>query len=165
MPQLKIFFPTNSPITFDVTEERATIGRFAQNGLQIDEPSVSGHHADILLKGGRYHLYDAGSTNGTFVNDEQITDAILRSGDQVRFGTVEGVFISEEESTLSQSRPDFLTTSFEAATSSVRPENFVSFSPTSKNVKRGDPFAVVPYGLAALALLAFGAAVLFMFTM
>ena len=165
MPQLQIFLSKDTTINFDVGEEKASIGRLAQNALQIDEPSVSGHHADILRKAGRYHLHDVGSTNGTFVNHEQITDAILRNGDQLRFGTVEGVFVNEEESTLSEAPPDFLTTPFEAATSSSRPEQFVSCSPGSKGVKRGDPFTLIPYGLAALALLAFGAAMIFIFTM
>src|SRR4029453_6966971 len=111
MPQLQIFLSKDNRINFDLGEERVTIGRLAHNMLQIDEPSVSSHHADIFLKAGRYHLHDPGSTNGSFVNGEQITDAVLRSGDEVRFGTVEGVFVSEEEAALSQPRPDFFTRS------------------------------------------------------
>jgi pSer/pThr/pTyr-binding forkhead associated (FHA) protein len=165
MPQLQIFLSTDGPINFDVGEEKASIGRFAQNMLQIDEPSVSGHHADIFLKAGQYHLQDAGSTNGTFVNDEQIKDAILRSGDQVRFGSVQGVFINEQEPTLSSRRPDFFVTSFEPATSSGRPDNFVSSSPSPKKATRRDPLAAALYALAALALLSFGAAALLILTM
>ena len=53
MPQLQIFLSKDGPTNFDVGEEKASIGRFAQNMLQIDEPSVSGHHADIFLKAGQ----------------------------------------------------------------------------------------------------------------
>lgn len=165
MPQLQIFLSKDNRIDFDLGEERVTIGRLAHNALQIDELSVSSHHADIFLKAGRYHLQDSGSTNGTFVNGEQVADAILRDGDEVRFGTVEGLFLSDEEIGFSQPRPDFLTTSPEVATSSVRPENFVSSSPTPKNVAIKDPFAAALYGLAALALLSFGAALFFISTM
>jgi pSer/pThr/pTyr-binding forkhead associated (FHA) protein len=166
MPQLQIFLAKDNRINFDLGEERVTIGRLANNSLQIDELSVSGHHADIFLKAGRYHLYDPGSTNGTFVNGEQVKDAVLRSGDEVRFGSVEGVFVSEEEAAaLSQPRPDFLATPLEVATSSARPENFVSSSPSPKNITMRDPFAAALYGLAALAFLSFGAAVFFIITM
>jgi pSer/pThr/pTyr-binding forkhead associated (FHA) protein len=165
MPQLQIFLSKDNRINFDLGEERVTIGRLAHNMLQIDEPSVSSHHADIFLKAGRYHLHDPGSTNGSFVNGEQITDAILRSGDEVRFGTVEGVFVSEEEAALSQPRPDFLTTSLELATSSARPQNFVSSSPSPKTATKSDPFATALYCLAAVAFLSFGAAVTFIFMM
>ena len=109
MPQLQIFLAKDNRINFDLGEERVTIGRLANNSLQIDELSVSGHHADIFLKAGRYHLHDPGSTNGTFVNGEQVKDAVLRSGDEVRFGSVEGVFVSEEEAAASLNRdPIFL---------------------------------------------------------
>jgi pSer/pThr/pTyr-binding forkhead associated (FHA) protein len=165
MPQLQIFLSKDNRIDFDVGEERVTIGRLAHNMLQIDEPSVSSHHADIFLKAGRYHLHDSGSTNGTFVNGERVTDAALRNGDEVRFGSVEGVFVSGEETALSQARPDFLATSLEVATSSARPENFVSSSPSPKNAKMRDPFAAALYGLAVLAFLSFGAAVFFIFAM
>ena len=165
MPQLQIFLSQDNRINFDLGEEKVTIGRLAHNVLQIDELSVSSHHADIFLKAGRYHLHDAGSTNGTFVNGEQVTDAILRSGDEVRFGSVEGVFVSEEQAVLFQPRPDFLAKPFEVATSSTRPENFVSSSPSPKSVTMRDPFAAAFYGLAALAFLSFGAAVFFVFTM
>ena len=165
MPQLQIFLSQDNRINFDLGEEKVTIGRLAHNVLQIDELSVSSHHADIFLKAGRYHLHDPGSTNGTFVNGKQITDAILRSGDEVRFGSVGGVFVSEEEAALSQPRPDFLTTSLELATSSARPENFVSSSPSPKTATIRDPFAAALYYLAALAFLSFCAAVSFIFTM
>jgi pSer/pThr/pTyr-binding forkhead associated (FHA) protein len=165
MAQLRIFLSRDNPIRFDVGEERATLGRLAHNTLQVDEPSVSGHHADIFLKAGRYHLHDAGSTNGTFVNGRQITDTVLRDGDEVRFGSVEALFLDEQESTLSEPRPDFLTTSLEVATSSARPASFVSSSPSPKNVKLYDPFARALYTLAALAFISAGAALFFIFTM
>jgi pSer/pThr/pTyr-binding forkhead associated (FHA) protein len=165
MPQLQIFLSKDNRIDFDLGEERVTIGRLAHNVLQIDELSVSSHHADIFLKAGRYHLQDSGSTNGTFVNGEQVADAILRGGDEVRFGTVEGVFLNDEEIAFSQPRPDFLTTYHEVATSSARPENFVSSSPTPKNVARRDPFGAALYGMATLALLSFGAALVFILMM
>jgi hypothetical protein len=73
--------------------------------------------------------------------------------------------VSEEEAALSQPRPDFLTTSLELATSSARPENFVSSSPSPKTATIRDPFAAALYCLAALAFLSFGAALFFIFTM
>jgi pSer/pThr/pTyr-binding forkhead associated (FHA) protein len=165
MAHLRIFLSRDNPINFDLGEERATLGRLAHNTLQIDEASVSGHHADIFLKAGRYYLHDAGSTNGTFVNGQQITDAVLRDGDKVRFGTVEGLFLGEHGSVFSEPPPDFLMTSLDVATSSARPGNFVSSSPSPKSVKLNDPFATALYSLAGLAFFSAGAALFFIFTM
>src|SRR4029450_8527021 len=98
MPQLQIFLSEDNRINFDLGEEKVTIGRLAHNNLQIDEPSVSSHHADLFLETGRYHLRDSGSTNGTYVNGAQITDAVLRDGDELRSGSVEGVCLRHAES-------------------------------------------------------------------
>jgi pSer/pThr/pTyr-binding forkhead associated (FHA) protein len=165
MPQLKIFLSAENRITFELGDERVTIGRLAHNLLQIDEPSVSSHHAEIFFKAGRYHLQDSASTNGTFVNGERVTNAMLRSGDDLRFGTVEGIFLSEEDASLSQPRPDSLSSFPELATSSARPENFVSSSPSPKSADTRDPLGVAVYALAALAICSFGAALFFVLRM
>ena len=164
MPQLQIFLSEDNRINFDLGDEKVTIGRLAHNILQIDEPSVSSHHADLLLVTGRYHLRDSGSTNGTYVNGAQITDAILRDGDELRFGSVAGLFLSEAEA-LSQPPPDFSPAALDVATSSARPANFVSLSPSAKSIESRDPVAAGLSGLAVLAVLTFAAAVYFVLTM
>jgi pSer/pThr/pTyr-binding forkhead associated (FHA) protein len=45
--------------------------------IQIDDPSVSGRHAQLSLIDDRYQLKDLDSTNGTRVNSESITDVFL----------------------------------------------------------------------------------------
>ena len=53
----------------------------------------------------------------------------------------------------------------DVATSSARPANFVSLSPSAKSIESRDPVATGLSGLAALAVLAFAAAVYFVLTM
>ncbi|MGN6561697.1 MAG: FHA domain-containing protein, partial [Thermomicrobiales bacterium] len=66
-----------------------TIGRNAQRAeVVLADPEVSGLHARVEQNGGPPVLIDAGSTNGTFVNDERITSRVLQPGDRVRFGGV-----------------------------------------------------------------------------
>ena len=164
MAQVQIFVSEHNRITFDLGEEKVTIGRLAHNILQIDEPSVSSHHADLVLEAGKYHLRDSGSTNGTYVNGAQITDAVLRHGDELRFGSVEGVFLTEAEG-LAQPPPNLSPAALDAATSSARPANFVSLSPAPKSIELRDPVATALFGLAALAVVSFGAAIYFVLTM
>lgn len=165
MPQLQIFLSEDNRPTHDLGEEKVTVGRLADNTLQIDDGSVSSHHAEIVLEGDAFHLHDLGSTNGTFHNGEQVTDAVLRHGDEVRFGTIEAVFIGEDEAGVSQPLPESLSSAAQVATQSARPTNFVSSSPTPKNPKTADPLAGVLYGLAVLGFLALGAAAYFVFAM
>ena len=96
MPKLSVFLE-NSRATHELTEERITIGRGADNMLQIDDPSVSGRHAQLLLIDERYQLKDLGSTNGTRVNSELVNDTFLRVGDRIRFGKVEARFESDRD--------------------------------------------------------------------
>ena len=63
------------------------IGRMpGQNQVVLDDSEVSRFHATILVSpAGEFRLQDS-SANGTFVNGQKIQDAILRSGDRIRFG-------------------------------------------------------------------------------
>lgn len=62
------------------------IGREA-SGLPLPfDSGVSRRHATVTLAPTGLLLQDLGSTNGTFVNGARVSTALLRGGDQVRFG-------------------------------------------------------------------------------
>ncbi len=75
--------------TFDLNVERTTVGRVEDNTFQIADGSVSSHHAEILLRGTEIVIKDLNSTNGSFINNDKITEAILKPGQTLRFGQVE----------------------------------------------------------------------------
>ena len=75
--------------TFDLQIERTTVGRVEDNTFQIADASVSSHHAEILLRGSDIVIRDLNSTNGTFINNEKISEVALKSGQTLRFGQVE----------------------------------------------------------------------------
>jgi len=60
-----------------------------ENTFQIAEPSVSSHHCELNQRGGDVFVKDLSSTNGTFINGEKITEAILKPGQILRLGQVE----------------------------------------------------------------------------
>lgn len=63
------------------------IGRAARCDLPIDQDSVSRQHARITRsKDGTFRILDLGSTNGTYVNDVAVSEAILKDGDQLKIG-------------------------------------------------------------------------------
>ncbi len=66
--------------------EQVSIGRYPDNAVIIDHPSVSGHHAAVRLVGQQLILTDIGSQNGTFVNDEQVSESTLAHQDWVTIG-------------------------------------------------------------------------------
>lgn len=165
MPQIQIFLSEDNRPIQELGEEKLTVGRLADNTLQIEDGSVSSHHAEIVFEGGQHHLHDLGSTNGTFVNGEQVTDVILRHGDEVRFGHVETVFTGDAEVAISQPLPDSQATIAQVASQSTRPATFASSSPIPKNPVVKDPLAGALYGLAALAIISLAAAAYFVSSM
>jgi len=75
--------------SFELNIERTTVGRVEDNTFQIADGSVSSHHAEIILRGRDIVVRDIGSTNGTYINNEKITETVLKPGQTLRFGQVE----------------------------------------------------------------------------
>ena len=59
MPKLMI-----SGVTYELVEQVITVGRAPDNTIHLDDPSVSGRHAELRAAGKAYQLRDLGSTNG-----------------------------------------------------------------------------------------------------
>lgn len=75
--------------TFELNIERTTVGRVEDNTFQIADGSVSSHHAEIVLRGTNIVIRDLNSTNGTYINNDKITETVLKPGQILRFGQVE----------------------------------------------------------------------------
>jgi hypothetical protein len=70
------------------------VGRGAEADLQLADTGVSRRHAELRLVDGRVELHDLGSTNGTRVNGQRVTEATLTDGDTIAVGTSQLVFRS-----------------------------------------------------------------------
>jgi|SoiMethySBSTD1v2_1073268.scaffolds.fasta_scaffold27722_6 tetratricopeptide (TPR) repeat protein len=70
-----------------IESPRFTIGRGAENSLCVQATVVSRSHAELIRVGANYLLRDLGSTNGSFVNGDRVTERMLNDGDSLRFGS------------------------------------------------------------------------------
>lgn len=75
-----------------VLEENIVAGRGSACGLRMDDPGLSGTHAKFIVDGETVTLKDLDSTNGTFVNDERITERVLHDGDRITLGKASVLF-------------------------------------------------------------------------
>lgn len=73
----------------ELQTDRTTIGRVEDNTFQIADPSVSSHHCEVHLRGSDIFIRDLNSTNGTFINNDKITELVLKPGQTLRLGQVE----------------------------------------------------------------------------
>lgn len=76
-------------LRFPLFKDRLTIGRTSHNDIQLNKQYVSRRHAVISTDHGRTRVIDWGSKNGVFVNNTQVTERILESGDTVTIGTAD----------------------------------------------------------------------------
>ncbi|MDH5785973.1 MAG: FHA domain-containing protein [Chromatiales bacterium] len=84
---------------YELLKERVTIGRRSDNDIQLDDPTISGIHAVIVVKPDNYldgafevTIADFNSTNGLFINGEKVSKKRLIAGDMIRIGSHELLF-------------------------------------------------------------------------
>lgn len=65
------------------------IGRSPDCEFQIEHPTVSILHCEVVLTAKGIILRDGNSTNGTFLNGDTITEAFLAEGQIIHVGDVE----------------------------------------------------------------------------
>lgn len=66
-----------------------TIGRGPDNDFQIQHPTLSSRHCELLWLNETLRVKDCRSTNGVFVNGTPVTEAALEAGQFLRLGNVE----------------------------------------------------------------------------
>lgn len=86
---LKILRPGSSA---EVPPGALKIGRATDNDIVIPDVLASRHHATLIPTPGGTEIADNRSINGTFVNGDRVTTALLNEGDVVTIGNVDLVF-------------------------------------------------------------------------
>jgi len=76
-------------LRFPLFKDRLTIGRTANNDIQLNARYISRRHAVLATDKGQTRLIDWGSKNGVFVNDQRVSEKFLTSGDIVKIGETE----------------------------------------------------------------------------
>jgi len=88
-----------------------TIGRKAENDLQLLSDSVSRQHAEIAYQDETYYLIDRGSKRGSYVNDQRVERCQLQHLDQIRIGGDDHHQIQFLDETVEQAAAIFRTNS------------------------------------------------------
>ncbi len=76
----------------ELTQPRTTIGRRETNTVVLKDNVASSYHCEIVRDLNGYTVRDLGSTNGTLVNNEMVTEAQLAHGARIRIGNIRFVF-------------------------------------------------------------------------
>ncbi|MBI4576281.1 MAG: FHA domain-containing protein [Planctomycetes bacterium] len=92
MPSLVVKNGPNKGMAYEIQDESLGIGRDDTETIQIFDQGVSRQHAEIFRIGEMFFIRDLQSRNGTFVNEDRISEELLRAGDRIRIGSTEMVF-------------------------------------------------------------------------
>jgi hypothetical protein len=94
-----LFAPPLAPVRVEPGRE-VILGRSPECALQLPAAGASRRHASVAWRGGAVVLRDLGSTNGTYLNGERVSqETALRSGDRIRIGGLEILYCCVEAGT------------------------------------------------------------------
>jgi S1-C subfamily serine protease len=82
-------FGAHTGRSLDFDKDMVSFGRMPDCDVSFDphaDLDASGRHAEVRREGGRWHVVDVGSRNGTWLNGQRIQRAVLSSGDEIEFG-------------------------------------------------------------------------------
>ncbi len=82
---------------FSLTSAVTTIGRHSDSTIALEDITVSRRHTEIHHSDGRYIVRDAGSLNGTYVNQKRVDVVELLQGDELQVGKYRFVFLESVE--------------------------------------------------------------------
>lgn len=89
---LTVIEGVDSGLRAAVGSGRIHIGRRESNELPLTDMNTSRLHAYVVLDDNRHVLHDAGSLNGTYVNNHRVTLIELKSNDRIRIGNTTIVY-------------------------------------------------------------------------
>ena len=84
------------PGTFELEPGFNTLGRNPTNDFRVHDVTVSSFHCEIVVSNESVLVRDLGSTNGTYIDGEQVHEAQLKPGQILGLGSAELRLESQE---------------------------------------------------------------------
>ena len=81
---------------FLIDQSEVAIGRSTDSPVFLDDVTVSRKHAVIEGREGVFTLRDLGSLNGTYLNNQSVSESQLATGDEIQIGKFHLLFISKK---------------------------------------------------------------------
>jgi hypothetical protein len=120
-----------------------TIGRKAENDLQLLSDTVSRQHAEIVYQNDAYYLVDIGSKRGTYVNDQRIERAQLQHQDRIRVGNDDDQQIIFLDDTVERASAIFTSSSQLSLSPSTRDRDRAQITSANEELQKLSRFIEV----------------------
>ena len=96
MARIHYTTPTGSTGEVELTAEQMTVGRADDNAIVILDDSVSSHHGELIFDGADWTFRDLGSTNGTKIQGQLVSELSLSQSPSFTLGSVDCVFVGDD---------------------------------------------------------------------
>ena len=158
IPKLIVLSEKMRGKSFELIKDIHTAGRSDERDICIKDPTISSHHCDFIKTETTYILRDNGSTNGTRVNNVQVTDEDyeLKNSDIIQLGAVEILYDCEDKSvtTITRTQTGIDLNNSEGGLSTVRDmENFSPFARKDGANATSQKVLVAVIGLTVLGII------------
>jgi hypothetical protein len=80
-----------------LTSKVTRLGRHPDSEISLDDITVSRRHAEVVHTADGFIVRDAGSLNGTYVNQQRIDQVPLHQGDELQVGKFRLVFFQKAD--------------------------------------------------------------------
>jgi pSer/pThr/pTyr-binding forkhead associated (FHA) protein len=87
--QKRILTGTTHPGEIELDEGLTSLGRNPTNDFRISDATVSSFHCELIVTDESVLVRDLNSTNGTFIDGEPVTEALLEAGQVLKLGHAE----------------------------------------------------------------------------
>src|SRR5947209_5183695 len=81
---------------WELQDKPLIFGRGDQSDVVIPDDRLSRQHFAVAPKNNTYVVQDLKSTNGTWVNNQRITEMALRPNDRIRAGQTVFIFVEDK---------------------------------------------------------------------
>ncbi len=86
MPRITVLQEQTPIETIQLAAGAVSIGRAPDNDVQVDDITLSAHHARIYTYFDASYIEDVGSTNGVYINGKRVRKHLIHPGDVVQLG-------------------------------------------------------------------------------
>jgi Inner membrane component of T3SS, cytoplasmic domain len=139
VPRLIVIKGTDEGQQFELGDGVHSVGRDASNHVRLHDTEVMRRrHAEFRRTPDGYRLTDLNSANGTFVNNQKITDVLLQPGDHVQIGQTVLVYVADS----GEAQPPALAAGTHPRVGSVTREEDQAFSSHTVITRYPAPIAV-----------------------
>ncbi len=157
VPKLIILSEQFRGKSFELINDKYSVGRVDQREICIKDPTVSTYHCEFIKKGGTYTIKDCQSTNGTRVNNIPITgEQDLQSSDILQVGGVEILYDCEDKTvtTALKTQTGINLQGAQVGISTIKEmDNFSPFASTKDKAGKSQKLMIVIVVLLVLVIL------------